>query len=145
MGTLALAFDILAKDNASAEFKKVGDSAEKAGHKGEAFGKVVGGAVLAGVAALGGVLKVGFGELTDYQSGLAQLENGIKTTGGAANVTAPFLETLATKIQGYSGQTDDSIVASEKLLLTFTKIRNSTGKNNDIFTQATKITANGTT
>ena len=87
------------------------------------------------------MLKVGFGELTDYQSGLAQLNAGIKSTGGAANVTAPFLETLATKIQGYSGQTDDSIVASEKLLLTFTKIRNSTGKNNDIFTQATKITA----
>ena len=44
-------------------------------------------------------------------------------------------------IQKYSGQTDDSIVKAQGLLLTFTNIRNAAGKNNDIFTQATKITA----
>ncbi|HEY7487134.1 MAG TPA: hypothetical protein VH912_21945, partial [Streptosporangiaceae bacterium] len=48
---------------------------------------------------------------------------------------------LASSIQNYSGQTDDSIVASEKLLLTFTGVRNEAGKNNDIFNQATKMTA----
>ena len=38
-------------------------------------------------------------------------------------------------MQNYSGQPDDSIVSSEKLLLTFTKVGNKAGKHNDIFDQ----------
>lgn len=98
----------------------------------------------AGTAALGGfaaVLHTGIGEVSSYQRGLAQLQQGLKTTHNAAGVTAKGMENLASKIQGYSGQTDDSIVATEQLLLTFTNIRNEAGKNNDIFTQTTKIAA----
>jgi hypothetical protein len=39
-----------------------------------------------------------------------------------------------------SGVDDEAIKSSENLLLTFTNIRNETGKNNDIFNQATKAT-----
>ena len=84
---------------------------------------------------------VGFGEVKDYQAGLADLENVIKSTSGAAGVTSSQIEILAGSIQKYSGQTDDSIVKAAGLLLTFTNIRNAAGANNDIFTQATKITA----
>lgn len=108
-------------------------------------GKVAGIGLAAGlgaaVAGLGYTLKVGFGEVKDYQAGLSQLQAGIKSTGGAANVTAPYLEKLASSIQRYSGQTDDSIVKTESLLLTFPAIRNEAGKTNDIFDQTVKIAA----
>ena len=141
MSQLSLAFDILARDNASATFKRVGDSAENAGKKGEAFGKALATAAVAGVAALAGIVKSGFGELQDYQAGFAQAEAVIKSTGGSAGVTSKHVEDLAGAIQGYSGQTDDSIVAGENLLLTFTNIRNEAGKGNDVFDQTTKILA----
>jgi len=93
-----------------------------------AAGKVVGTGILAGAAAViaagAAVLTVGFQEAMDASAGTAQLEAGIKSTGGAAGVTADGLNALAGSIQGYSGQTDDSIVAAEQLLLTFTNIKN---------------------
>jgi hypothetical protein len=85
--------------------------------------------------------KTGFDEAKDASAGQAQLEAGIKSTGNAANVTVDQMEELASTIQNYSGQTDDSIVATEQLLLRFTNIRNVAGKNNDIFTQTTKLAA----
>ena len=107
-----------------------------------AAAKAVG--VLAGGAALTGLtvtLKTGFRELQDYQGGLSQLRAGLKSTKGAANVSAKGMEALAKHIQDYSGQTDDSIVKTESLLLTFPKIRNEAGKTNDIFDQTTKAAA----
>lgn len=98
----------------------------------------------AGAAVGAGVLKffkTGLSEVKDYQAGLAQAQQVILSTGGAAGVSAGHVETLASAIEKYSGQTDDSIVKSENLLLTFTNIRNSAGKNNDIFDQATKLSA----
>lgn len=101
-------------------------------------------AVAAGAAAVGGlvaIFKTGADEQMDFLAGQAQLENGIKSTGNAAGVTVDGLEDLASTIQNYSGQTDDSIVASEKLLLTFTNLKNGVGEGNDVFDQATKMTA----
>jgi hypothetical protein len=121
---------------------KSADAAEKSTSKWKTFARTA--AVAAGSAALGGLVamfKTGVQEQSDYLAGQAQLQAGIKSTGNAAHVSVKGLEDLATSIQGYSGQTDDSIVASEKLLLTFTNVRNEAGKNNDIFSQATKITA----
>jgi len=109
-----------------------------------AAGKVVGTGILAGAAAViaagAAVLTVGFQEAMDASAGTAQLEAGIKSTGGAAGVTADGLNALAGSIQGYSGQTDDSIVAAEQLLLTFTNIKNS--GTDKIFDQATVASAN---
>ena len=75
----------------------------------------------------------------DAAKGQAQLEAGIKSTGGAAGVTTQHLQDLAASIQGYSGQTDDSIVKTEQLLLTFTNIKNS--GTDKIFDLATKAAA----
>ena len=121
---------------------KAGSNAETAGGKFKTFAKHA--AMLAGSAALGGLVsmfKTGFQEQSDFLSGQAQLANGLQSTGNAAHTSVKHLEDLASSVQNYSGQSDDSIVSSEKLLLTFTKVGNKAGKNNDIFDQATKMTA----
>jgi hypothetical protein len=114
---------------------------------GEGIGSHLGKTIMAGLGivgiatTIGSAIKTGFGELMDASAGTAQLAAGIKSTSNAANVSVDSLNNLASSIQGYSGQTDDSIVKSEQLLLTFTNIKNSAGQNNDIFNQATKATA----
>ena len=89
--------------------------------------------------AIGATIRAGFRQALSADAGTAQLTAGIQSTGKAAGVTVPGLTALARNIQHYSGQTDDSIVASEKLLLTFTNIKN-VGPDR-IFDDATKATA----
>src|SRR5262245_8448404 len=60
----------------------------------------------------------------------------IKSTGGAANVSAKQVGALATAISNKTGKDDEAIQSGQNLLLTFTNIRNETGKGNDIFNQA---------
>ena len=90
-------------------------------------------------AGIGAVIKVGIGEAMDASAGMAQLKAGIASTAGIAGVTADHLQELASTIQNYSGITDDSVVATEQLLLTFTNIRN-VGPDK-IFDDATKAAA----
>lgn len=127
-----------ASRKARGELDTVGSKASKMGGL---VGKAFGGLAAGGIALFGGALKVGFDEVKDYQTGVADLNNTLKTTKNVAGITTAQMEDLASSIEGYSGQTDDSIVKAEGLLLTFTKIRNVAGKNNDIFTQATKLSA----
>jgi len=68
-----------------------------------------------------------------------QTEAAIKSTGGAAKITAKQVGDLATAISNKTGIDDEQIQSSENMLLTFTNVRNAAGKNNDIFTQATSI------
>lgn len=98
-----------------------------------------------GAAALGGGLVLGakaaidaFGEA---QKVAAQTEVTLKSTGGAAKVTAKEIGDLATAISRKSGLDDEAIQSGENLLLTFTKIRNETGKGNNIFTRAAETVA----
>jgi hypothetical protein len=60
VASLALAFDILARDRASKTFDKVGDSADRAGKRGKSFGT----AMKAGVGlAAGALAAVGLSDL----------------------------------------------------------------------------------
>ncbi|MGV8972253.1 MAG: hypothetical protein ACOH10_08010 [Rhodoglobus sp.] len=106
-------------------------------------GKLLAGGLLAGTAVIaagiGAILKTGFDEAKDASAGIAQLAAGIKSTGNAAGTTVDGMTALAGSIQSMSGQTDDSIVAAEQLLLTFTNIKNSGA--NKIFDQATLAAA----
>lgn len=79
---------------------------------------------LAAAAGIGSAIKTGFDELKDGQAISAQLAAGLKSTGNAAGTTVGQMNDLASSIQGYSGQTDDSIGKAESLLLTFTNIKN---------------------
>lgn len=70
---------------------------------------------------------------------VAQTSAVIRSTGGAAHVTARNVDELANAISRYSGVDDEAIKNGENLLLTFTHVRNEAGKGNDIFNRATKI------
>lgn len=80
--------------------------------------------------------------LMENQRSMAQTEAVIKSTGGAANVTAKHVADLATSIASMSGIDDDAVQAGENLLMTFTNVRNRMGQGNDVFDQATKSVAN---
>jgi len=96
-------------------------------------------APLAAAVGFGAVIKSGFDEAKDAAAGTAQLAAGIASTGNAAHLSVGGLNNLASEIQNYSGQTDDSIVKSEQLLQTFTNIKNNGP--DKIFDQATKASA----
>lgn len=111
------------------------------------LGSVLGGAFRVGAVAAGGALlgvgyalKRGIDDFNESQKVAAQLQAVLKSTGGAANVTAKHVNNLAQQLSNMSGVDDEAIGQSENLLLTFRGIRNEAGKNNDIFDQATKAT-----
>jgi hypothetical protein len=110
---------------------------------GTAVGTFAGGAALAGVRALGGAITGFLGdaiqESRDAAHGLAQTESVIKSTGGAAKVTAGQIVDMAGALSHSTLFTDDAIQADENLLLTFTNLKNGVGAGNDIFNQATKV------
>src|SRR4051794_11429046 len=148
MATKDLTFRLFGEDaTASASLRRLSDNADRAssrmtasvGKSHAAFAGLVAGVTSAGLGMAGAAIGAGFdiardavvgfaqtgiGEFMDAATGMAQLEAGIKSTGNAANVTVAHMEDLASSIQGMSGQTDDSIVSAEQLLLTFTNIRN---------------------
>lgn len=64
--------------------------------------------------------------------------NVIKTTGGAAKVTADHVGDLATAISNKTGADDEAVQSGQNLLLTFTNIKNGVGAGNDIFDQASQ-------
>ena len=96
------------------------------------------GAAVAGIGALTEAVHIGIGEWTESTKVAAQTAAVIKSTGGAANVTAKHVEDLGTSMMKKTGIDDEAIKSGENLLLTFTHIRNETGKGNDVFDQATK-------
>jgi hypothetical protein len=102
------------------------------------FGKLA--AIAAGAAGIGAMVKtlqIGTAEFMEQQKVAAQTGAVLKSTGGIANVTAKQIGSLSTALMKKSGVDDEAIASGQNLLLTFTKIRNETGKGNDIFDQAT--------
>ena len=143
MASLGLTFDLLARDRASSEFRKVGDAAEKAGKQGQGFGSAVsGGMKVASAALIGagiGTMFAGFVKDAAESARIGRLTSQvIESTGGAANVTAKQVEDLATAISNKTGVDDEAIQSGQNMLLTFTNVRNEVGKGNDIFNQATQ-------
>jgi transglycosylase-like protein with SLT domain len=96
------------------------------------------GAAFAGLAVIG-FLKDANAEARESQKVSAQTAAVIKSTGGAAGVTAGQIGDLATAISNKVGIDDEAIQSGENMLLTFTNIRNETGKGNKVFDQATQV------
>lgn len=95
------------------------------------------------VAVLGGIGAAHFmrGALDEAQEAVkvGNLTNAvIKSTGGAAGVTADQVGALATSLSKVAGVDDELIQAGENVLLTFTSVRNQVGAGNDVFNQATR-------
>lgn len=101
------------------------------------LGKFVTGVAVAGGAAAAAVAVKGIQAAREAQEINRITENVIRTTGGAANVTAQQVDDLSGRLQNLTGVSDETIQRGSNMLLTFTNIRNEVGKNNDIFDQAT--------
>jgi hypothetical protein len=148
--TTSLTFDLFAKDKtASATFDRFGRNVSQTDSKmrrlGSTFasvGKTAAKGLAIGVAA-GGVALVAFGksaidQAREAQKVAGQTEAVIKSTGGAAKVTAGQVADLADALSMKAGIDDEAIQSGENMLLTFRNIRNEAGKGNKIFDQATK-------
>jgi len=145
-------FDILARsDKASREFDKVGDDSERMGKRvgkaGDDGGRAFGGGIKSGVGLAVGALAglglasvfKGFIEEAAESAKIGRLTDAvIKSTGGAAKLTAEQVGDLAGAISNKTAVDDEAIQGGANLLLTFTKVRNELGKGNDIFNQATQ-------
>ena len=97
------------------------------------------GAALA-TAGVGAFLKSTVAEAREANKIAALTAAAIKSTGGAAKVTAGQVSKLAEAISNKVAVDDEAVQSSSNLLLTFTKVRNEVGKGNDIFNQATMAT-----
>jgi hypothetical protein len=100
------------------------------GALGTALGVFTGGAVLgavsSGFGALSNFIKGGIADAKDANVIFAQSEAVIKSTGGAAGVSAQQVADYASSLSAASGKSlfgDDQIAQSENLLLTFTNIK----------------------
>ena len=109
---------------------------------GAALGSVLGqGAARAMEKAVGGAKDFIFSSVAaarESQKIGALTAQVIKSTGGAAGVTAKQVEALSGAISRKTGIDDEAIQSSANLLLTFTNVANRVGKGNDIFNQATR-------
>lgn len=143
--SLALAFDILAKDSASRTFDKVGDSADRSGRRVSGFGSSfasLGKTVAVGAAALGvGAIALGKGfydAAIESAKVTAQTEAVIKSMGGVAGVTANQVAGLAEALSMQTGVDDELIQSGQNVLLTFANVQNVAGNGPKIFDRATK-------
>ena len=123
--------------------------AEQRAHR---TGRVLKGALTAGAIGLGIALAgaaVALRDLTrdaiDDEKALKQTQAVLKSTGGAAGVTAKEVTNLSTKIALYSGLQDDVVQSGANMLLTFTNLRNEAGKGNDIYNQSVVVLADMST
>lgn len=127
----------------TAAANSMGSSISKASGKTGAIGKA-----FTGIAKLGGALFAGeqiigafkgfIDEATEAQKVSKLTAQVLKTTGGAANVSAKDVDRLATALSKKAGVDDEVIASGENVLLTFTNVRNEQGKGNKVFNEATK-------
>lgn len=92
-----------------------------------------------GFAVLGVGIKKAIDEGIEAQKTMKQTEAVLKSTGGAAGVSAKQISDLANRLSLMAGIDDELIQKGENLLLTFRNVRDEAGKNNDVFSQATKL------
>lgn len=92
----------------------------------------VGGAIYAA----GAAFRKMFGAIEANETAIAQLEAGIRSTGGAAGFTVDQLQEMAARFQDITAYGDEAINQMQSVLLTFTKIRG------DQFEEATLQIAN---
>jgi phage-related protein len=102
-------------------------------------GKAIGVAGAAAVVGIGIALKGAYDAAVESQKIANETERVIRTTGGAAGVTAQQVSDLATSLSEVTGVDDEVIQSTENLILTFTNVKNRVGEGNDVFTQATKL------
>jgi len=130
-------------DRAKRDLRAFGDAADRVGRGlRSGFGTALkaGAAVgVGGLVALGAVAVQAAKDIGRVQQIEAQTAAVIKSTGGAAKVTAQQVADLAGGIEALTSVEGESIQEGANLLLTFTNIKNEAGAGNDIFDQTTRI------
>ena len=92
----------------------------------QAIGGALTNLVGSGFSALSGVLTDSIAESQGWQSALAQTEAVVKSTGGAAGLTAQQMAQMASDMSAASGKSmfsDDAILGAQNVLATFTQIK----------------------
>ena len=110
---------------ASRDVDKLGDKAETTGSKlSGMFRGGVGSAMAygAGIFAAYQVLSFVAGEIKEAQLASQQLDAVLRSTGGAAGVTAEQVNALGDRLASLSNFSDDAIISGSSLMLTFTQI-----------------------
>jgi hypothetical protein len=90
-------------------------------------------AAVGGIAMLGLAVKSGIAALAESEAAAAQTAAVLKSTGGAARVTAQGIDELTASLQTKVAVDDDLIRQGANMMLTFTNVKNEAGKGNDIF------------
>jgi hypothetical protein len=98
--------------------------------------KIAGGAAAIGLGAVGFALRDSLSLAREQINVEKQLEAVLKSTGGAAGLTADEIKKMASELQGVTNFGDEATLAGQNMLLTFTNI----GK--DVFPQATETMLN---
>ncbi len=98
---------------------------------------------LIGLTAAGyGYLKEGVTSVVSSMMNMGEQEvitaAHIRSTGGAAGITAGQVSDLAKQMEGLTGTDRAQVQSAENLMLTFENVKNVAGANNDIFTQGVK-------
>lgn len=106
---------------------------------GTTFGKSMAGAIGAAFAAAAVVnfFKGAIAEAQEAAKVTKLTEAVIRSTGGAAKVTADQIGDLAGRLSDLSGVDDEVIQSAGNVLLTFTNVKDELGNGNDVFSQAT--------
>src|SRR3990172_9454871 len=111
---------VTADDKASGVFRGVD---KQAGGLGKTLSSALKPALLGAGAAfvgVGAVLASSVKQAMEAQKVQAQLAAVLKSTGGAAGVTAKMATDLASRLQRLTAYDDEAVLAAENLLLTFT-------------------------
>ncbi|GAB3889533.1 phage tail tape measure protein [Terrabacter terrigena] len=117
---------------------------------GNGFGSSLKGAVTGVIATLGiaelagkamSFAKDSVAEARESQKVGALTESIIRSTGGAAKITAGQVGDLATAISNKTGVDDEAIQSGANMLLTFKNVKNEVGKGANIFDRATAAAA----
>jgi hypothetical protein len=148
VASLALAFDILARDKgASATLDKIGGKAEQTGGRlgklsgvAKGVGIAFGGLAVGGVAAFGAALVQGGKDAVSFETLAKKSEAVLKSTGNTAGTSVKGIQKLAGSLESLSGVDEELIINSQNVLATFTKIRNT--KTEKIFDKATESALN---
>lgn len=124
---------ISAKDEASANLKKVGDTGAKLGkdlNKGLSDGiqaatglNVASLSLAGGIAALGAGFAYAVGQAAEAEKIMAQTEAVVKSTGMAAGLTAEQIGSMSGRLSQLSAVDDEVIQSGANLLLTFKAVK----------------------
>lgn len=123
---------LLGKDELSGITDKAAKSLSGIGDIAKGAFSVGLGAATAGLGALAAGFGIAVNEAIDAQAGIAQLDSVLKSTNNAVGLSKDQLLNLAGGLSEVTRFSDDTVLAGENMLLTFTNI----GK--DVFPQATK-------